>query len=168
MRADVYQGCEAAFLLRRVSEMWCHDQKVWRFMFTRYLPALAVLSALWEVAQLPLYTLWWEAPPLSIAYAVLHCTLGDVLIGICALLLALIVTRADALRDWRWHRVGVVAIAFGLAFTVFSEWLGTGVRASWVYSEWMPVIPFVLIGVSPLLQWVVVPVVALALSRRVA
>ena len=150
------------------TRVWCHDPHVWRFVLVRYLPALAALSALWEVAQLPLYTLWWETPPLSIAYAVLHCTLGDVLIGICTLLLALIVTRSGALRDWRWRRVGVIAVAFGLAFTVFSEWFGTAVRASWTYSEWMPVTPFVPIGVSPLLQWVVVPLTALALSRRVS
>lgn len=148
--------------------MWCHDQKVWRFVFARYLPALAVLSTLWEVVQLPLYTLWWEAPPTSIAYAVFHCTVGDVLIGAGALLTALIATRSGALRDWNWILVNTVAVIFGLAYTVFSEWLGTGVRASWTYTEWMPVTPFVPIGVSPLLQWVVVPLAALALSRRVA
>lgn len=155
-------------MLRRVIEMWYHDPKVWRFVFARYLPTIAVLNVLWEVAQLPLYTLWWEAPPSSIAYAVLHCTLGDVLIGICALLLALIVTHADALRDWRWQRVGIITIAFGLAFTSFSEWFNTTVLTNWTYSEWMPVTPFVPIGISPVLQWVLVPLAALSLSRRVA
>lgn len=40
----------------------------------------------------------WEAPPVSIVYAVFHCTLGNVIIGVGALLAALIVTRAGALR----------------------------------------------------------------------
>jgi len=172
VRADLYQGREAAFVLRGVSEMWYHDPKVWCFVLARYLPALAVLNALWEIAQLPMYTLWytlwWEAPPLSIAYAVFHCTLGDVLIGIGALLAALIVTRAGALCDWHWIQVGAITATFGLSYTAFSEWFNTTVRAVWTYSEWMPVTPFVPIGVSPLLQWVVVSVVALALSRRVA
>lgn len=101
---------------------WCHDPHVWRFVFARYLPAIAVLNVLWEVAQLPLYTLWWEAPPLSIAYAVLHCTIGDVLIGVGALLTALIATRSGVLRDWHWLRVSVISVAFGLVFTAFSEW----------------------------------------------
>lgn len=148
--------------------MWSHDPKVWQFVLARYLPALAALSALWEIVQLPLYALWREASPASIAYAVFHCTLGDVLIGAGALLAALIVTRSGTLRDWRWIRVGAFAVAFGLAYTAFSEWFNTAVRASWTYSEWMPVTPFVPIGVSPLLQWVIVPVVALALSRRIA
>ncbi len=119
--------------------MWCHDPKVWRFVFARYLPALAVLSTLWEIAQLPLYTLWWEAPPLSIAYAVLHCILGDVLIGVGALLAALIITRSGALRDWCWILVGTVIVTVGLGYTAFSEWFNTTVRPVWTYSEWMPV-----------------------------
>lgn len=168
MRADVYQRCEAAFVLCRLSKMWCHDSQVWRFVFTRYLPALAVLSALWEIAQLPLYTLWWEAPPTSIAYSVFHCTVGDVLIGVGSLLTALIAIRASVLRDWHWILVNTVAVIFGLVFTAFSEWFNTTVLASWTYSEWMPLTPFVPIGASPLLQWVVVPLAALAFSRHVA
>ena len=64
--------------------------------------------------------------------------------------------------------MGAITATFGLSYTAFSEWFNTTVRAVWTYSEWMPVTPFVPIGVSPLLQWVVVSVVALALSRRVA
>lgn len=157
----------AAFLLRRLLEMWLHDPKVWRFVFARYLPTLAVLSALWEIVQLPLYTLWWEAPPTSIVYAVFHCTVGDVLIGVGALLVALIATRASAMRNWHWIRLGSVAVTLGFTYTAFSEWLNT-TRGIWTYSELMPVTPFVPIGISPLLQWLVVPLIALAFSRRFA
>ncbi len=156
MCTDIYQGRKATFVLCRLSKMWCHDSQVWRFVFARYLPALAVLSAL------------WEAPPTSIAYAVFHCTVGDVLIGVGALLAALIATRASALHNWHWILVNTVAVIFGFVFTAFSEWFNTTVLASWTYSEWMPLTPFVPIGVSPLLQWVVVPLAALAFSRRVA
>lgn len=148
------------------ARVWCHDPRVWRFVFARYIPAFAVLSALWEIVQLPLYTLWWEAPPAFIAYAVLHCTLGDILIGVGALFVALIMTRSGALRDWHWILVDIVMVAIGFSYTVFSEWINTSVRAGWRYSEWMPLIPFVSIGISPLLQWVIVPLAALALSRK--
>jgi hypothetical protein len=41
------------------------------------------------------------------------------------------------------------------------------VRASWAYSDWMPVIPIagLSIGLSPLLQWIVVPAAAFAITR---
>ena len=153
---------------RPAAGAWCGDPAAWRFVLGHYLPALAVFNLLWEVAQLPLYTLWTEAPPAYIVYAVLHCTVGDVLIGAGALLAGLIATRAGALREWPWTRVGVVAVVFGLAYTAFSEWMNTVVRAAWTYSEWMPVLPFVPIGLSPVLQWAVVPAAALVFSRRLA
>ena len=112
-------------------------------------------------------TLWTGAPPAYITYAVLHCTVGDVLIGAGALLAALVVTRAGALREWRWTRVGVVALALGLACTAFSEWMNTAVRGSWAYSEWMPVLPFNPLGLALLRQLVMVPTAAPAFSRRV-
>jgi hypothetical protein len=39
---------------------------------------------------------------------------------------------------------------------------------SWAYSDWMPVIPIagLSIGLSPLLQWIVVPAAAFAITGR--
>jgi hypothetical protein len=60
---------------------WYADPATRAFIALRYLPWLAALSLAWEIAQLPLYTLWHEAEPAYIAFAVAHCTIGDVLIG---------------------------------------------------------------------------------------
>lgn len=146
--------------------IWHADPQVWRFVFARYLPVFTPISLLWEIAQLPLYQLWAQAPPATLAYVVIHCTLADMLIGVLALLAALAATRAGPLEHWRWRRVGAVAVGFGLAYTAFSEWLNTTVRMSWAYSEWMPLTPFIPLGVSPLLQWLLLPAVALAWARR--
>jgi hypothetical protein len=47
------------------------------------------------------------------------------------------------------------------------EWLNIVVRASWAYSDRMPVVPVIGTGLSPLLQWVVVPTVAAEAARRI-
>jgi hypothetical protein len=148
--------------------VWYQDSDVWRFVFMRYLAVFAPASFLWEIAQLPLYKLWSDASPASIAYAVIHCTLGDVLIGVLALLAALVVTRAGALCQWRWKRVGSVALFFGFAYTAYSEWLNTAVLMNWAYSDLMPITPVLALGLSPLLQWLILPTVALLVSRRAA
>lgn len=145
---------------------WSSDSATWRLICRRYLPALGAFNLLWELVQLPLYTLWTEAPAADIAFAVMHCTAGDLLIGAGALFAALITTRAGVLREWRWLRIGAVAVVFGLGYTAFSEWMNAVANANWAYSEWMPVLPVVPIGLSPLLQWVLLPPAALALSRR--
>jgi hypothetical protein len=45
----------------------------------------------------------------------------------------------------------------GLVYTVFSEWLNVSVRGSWAYASAMPVVPILGTGLSPVLQWLVVP-----------
>lgn len=147
---------------------WYHDRAAWRFVALRYAPFLAGLSLAWEVLHLPLYTLWAEGAPAEIAFAVAHCTAGDVLIGLAALLLSLIATRAGRLADWRWRSIAAVAIALGVGYTAFSEWLNTSVREAWAYSDWMPVLSPAGVGASPLLQWLVVPALSLWLARRAA
>jgi hypothetical protein len=63
----------------------------------------------------------------------------------------------------------VFSLIVGIAYTIFSEWLNVVVRASWDYSELMPVVSALglHIGVSPLLQWIVVPTAALAITKGV-
>lgn len=134
-----------------------------RLQFTlRYLAILAPASLLWEFAHMPLYTLWLEGTTWEIVYAGVHCTGGDVLIGAAALFLGFSLFGGS---DWPRRRAVVVAlaaIAFGLAYTVFSEWLNITLRQSWAYRDIMPRVPFLGTGLSPLLQWLVIPAMAYA------
>src|SRR3982074_1508306 len=105
-----------------------------------YLSVATALHLVWEMAQLPLYTIWWTGTRLEILFAVIHCTAGDLLITASALALAALVAR---IRHWRffWKRMMLTAILLGLCYTVFSEWLNTQVRQSWSYTEAMPLLP---------------------------
>lgn len=134
----------------------------------RYLPWLAGLNLVWELAQLPLYTIWSEAPPREIAFAVVHCTLGDVLIGAAAIVIALLAVRAPALERWNWVMIGTLAVLLGVGYTVLSEWMNTTIRPSWQYSSLMPLLSIgnVAVGLSPLAQWLIVPPLALYLAAR--
>jgi hypothetical protein len=144
-----------------VSANWLGAQRA-------YLLTIAVGDLVWEMAQLPLYTLWQTGTPGEKLFAVVHCTLGDLLIALAALTFGLVLAGHC---DWPLRRFAAVAalmLAFGLGYTVFSEWLNIVVRKSWAYSSLMPVVSaFGLgIGLSPLLQWIVVPTLALYAARR--
>jgi len=126
------------------------------------------LNLVWEIIQLPLYTIYYETDLQTIAYAVAHCTLGDALIALSSFLLA-----AAATRSWNWPvdrtaRGATVAVTAGLAYTVFSEWFNVSVRGSWAYTPAMP--QLFGLGLLPLLQWLVLPLLGLfifrALERR--
>lgn len=147
---------------------WYSDRNAWKLVVLGYLPFLAALNLLWEIAQLPLYAIWWDAPIGEIAFAVAHCTAGDVVIGVAALIAALIVTRSGPLEGWRWLRLGFIATTAGLAYTGFSEWSNTAVKNSWQYSALMPTIDLdgIRIGLSPVAQWLLLPPLALYLARR--
>jgi len=145
---------------------WYRDRASLKFIAFRYVPLLGAFNLLWEIAQLPLYTLWEESPPSFIAYAVVHCTLGDVVIGTLALLIALAATRARAVATWRWRQVALFLAIPAVGYTALSEWINTVARAGWAYSALMPVVNLggFEIGLSPLAQWLVIPPVALWLA----
>lgn len=145
---------------------WYQDRAA-RGLIVRHALVLGSLNLVWETAQLPLYTLWEEAPPSVLAYAVVHCTLGDVLIGLSALLIALILTRAEAADGWNLRTVLPLLVVIGIGYTGCSEYLNTVARANWTYSALMPVVNLggFEIGLAPLLQWLVLPPMAFWLAR---
>jgi hypothetical protein len=151
-----------------VSEaLWFRDRQAWRLIVRAYLPLLAGLNLVWETAQVPLYTLWDEAAPAYIAFAVLHCTLGDVLIGMAALLSALIAERERSLAQWRWRRIAVPTALVGATYTAFSEWMNVTRLGNWSYADSMPRIEVAgfELGLTPIAQWLIVPPLALYFAR---
>jgi hypothetical protein len=134
----------------------------WLGALRRYVMVAALGHLGWELAHLPLYGIWREGSGRAIAVAVLHCTAGDLVIGVTALVLALVLVGG---RQWPagegFLHVAAAAIVIGVAYTVYSEWLNTTIRRTWTYSPLMPVLPGIGIGLSPVAQWVVVPSAAL-------
>ena len=123
-----------------------------------------VLHLVWEIGQLPFYTLWEETNAWRIALYVTHCVLGDVMIATLAYLaVALAWRQADwpRLRPWTG---GIMLVALGLGYTVFSEWYNVYRAGAWAYAETMP--RLLGIGLTPLLQWLVVPSAMLVLIQR--
>lgn len=126
----------------------------------RYLAVLTSASLLWEFAHMPFYTLWQTGTAGHIAFAAIHCTIGDALIGMAALALAVVFAGGAHWPHKRRVRVAVVMILLGLIYTVFSEWLNVELRQSWAYRDIMPTVPPIGTGLTPLLQWIVIPLVA--------
>ena len=147
---------------------WYLDRDARSLIAFGYLPWLGGLNLAWETVQLPLYTLWSEASAGTIAFAVAHCTTGDIAIGAAALIIVLILGREGALSQWHWRRIAVCTALAGAAYTVFSEWSNTAVLGSWAYSGLMPTLEVagIDIGMSPLLQWLVLPPLALYLAGK--
>jgi len=116
-----------------------------------------VASAAWESLATPLYT-DRSAGAARLLASRLHCTVGDVLV-----LLAAHAITALAFRERHWARrrrapALALFLALGVAYTAVSEWLNVRVAGSWAYAPEMPTVSG--LGIAPLLQWVLVPLLA--------
>ncbi|TDH62334.1 hypothetical protein E2C06_12040 [Dankookia rubra] len=143
----------------------CLGTPDWVTALRRHLGAVAVGNFAWEFAHLPLYTLWRTGTPGEIAFAALHCTLGDVLIAACSLVAALLFLGAPEWPRRRFAPVAAAAVAIGLGYTVYSEAANLA-RGTWAYSELMPTLPWLGTGLSPLVQWLLIPTASLAWACR--
>ncbi len=121
------------------------------------------LNPAWEIAQLPLYTLYRTSGPTTIAYDIAHCTAGDALIALSSYGVAVLATRRPRWPVERPALGAAAAIATGLTYSAVSEWLNVLMWGSWAYAPTMPTIYG--IGLSPLLQWLAVPIVTLFAVR---
>lgn len=126
------------------------------------------LELLWETVQFPLYNVWRQHDWGYILYGLAHCTLGDLLILLVAYEMVALWLRN---RGWLTNNViygGMLFTLFGAGYTVFSEIINVRIEGTWGYTDLMPRVPFVDIGATPLLQWLLIPPVLLWWMRRAA
>ena len=136
-------------------------EQSWLGGIRRYFSVILMGNLIWEFSHLPLYTIWETGTLGDLIFAAIHCTGGDMLIALASLVAALVLTNSENWPVETRPRLLVMTLLFGLGYTIFSEWLNIEVRQTWAYRDVMPVIPGTWIGLSPLLQWIVVPSLAL-------
>ena len=132
-----------------------------------YLSAILVGNLAWEIFQLPLYTISQTRDIWEQAFAVIHCTVGDLLIAALTFGLALLTMGYPGWPALYFKRVAAGTTGLGLSYTVFGEWLNTSVLHNWAYSDLMPVISLASleIGLSPVLQWSLIPPICFVYAR---
>lgn len=138
---------------------WYKHKSSWSFILARFLLRLLLLSLAWEILQLPLYTLASEPRAAWVAYAIAHCTVGDAMIGMAALVGALTICQANEPARWPRAKIVVWMALLTVSYTILSERYNVA-HGSWDYSLWMPIIPLIGVGLSPLLQWLLIPIAA--------
>ena len=122
-----------------------------------------LLAFLWEMLQMPFY----QMGGLSTSQATRNCalaTFGDA--GI--MVFAYWVTTRFApdrlwLRQWRARPLAIY-LSVGMVITIVVEHFALRSDWGWTYSETMPTIAT--IGLVPILMWLIVPLVTLALAKR--
>lgn len=132
----------------------------------RWLAWATAANLVWESAQQPLYDVLPAHLGGDRVLATLHCTAGDALIaGLAYAAATITVGRARwPLAPRAWGTGLLAAVLVALAYTAISEWRNVAVLAQWRYRPVMPTLHG--IGLAPLLQWIVVPLLATWAVRR--
>ena len=126
-----------------------------------------LMSFPWEMLQAPLYIGMAEAPHWSATLSCLVATLGD-----CVLFLVAFEMTAAIFRNRHWIRTATFLQVFwftaiGLIVTVLIEEAAVrGIGWNWRYTALMPRLPLLGTGLSPVLQWMILPPLVMWLVRR--
>lgn len=128
------------------------------------------LSYAWELAQAPLYV-GLERYNAAVFWHCFGASLGD---GVMVLIMT--ATGRVILGRWDWFEQPgasgyIVMLATGLVLAVLVETVALQLLGRWQYTENMPIVPGLGIGVVPIAQMVILPPVifrtaALWLSRK--
>ena len=115
-----------------------------------------MLNYLWELAQAPLYV-GMEDYHAGLLWHCFVASLGD---GVMMLLIVAAGWITLRRRDW-FERPGiagyVIMLTAGFLLALIVEWLGLHVLRRWEYSERMPLVPALHVGVSPIAQMLFLP-----------
>ncbi len=124
-----------------------------------------ILNATWEWLESPFFIDMTSDLNTIIWYRI-HCTLGDSIILMIGYIL-----MSFYYRNFSWvHNSNVkhhaIFVVMGTIYTLFSEYLNVYANNSWSYSDYMPLLPFVNIGLVPLFQWIILPPVVIFITKR--
>lgn len=127
-----------------------------------------LLNFPWEFLQVPLFEQMPNAPHWEAIKTCSRATLGDAAIML-AVYWAVAATRGN--RNWitkpdtanvlLFTTLGVLTTAIIERLAMAGFWIG-----SWTYSAAMPVVPGIGVGLSPLLQWLVLPPLVVWFVKR--
>lgn len=125
-----------------------------------------LLHFVWEFLQVPTYAGMAEMAHWHGIKLCTSATIGDVGFALTAFWTASLVARTRHWMDDLAAMPVVVFLGIGIALTIGFEFYYTEITYRWTYSDLMPLVPPFGTGLSPLVQWIVIPPIVLWMSRR--
>ena len=127
-----------------------------------------LLNLPWELWQVPLFERMPLAPHWEAVKTCSRAAAGDAVIALVAYWAVALVVRH---RGWvvvptASRVLGFTACGLGITIAIERLALGGVWMQNWAYSPLMPVVPGLGVGLSPLVQWLVLPPLLIWLMQR--
>ena len=138
-------------------------QPKWRFVVALFVVAVLANYA-WELAQSPFYAgMQFNARTLG------HCFLAALGDGAIVFFIYFLDWLTFGRRQptgpfTRWRLAAMSSTGFVVGAIV--EWIGVDALHRWSYSEAMPMLPVLRVGLSPILQMVILPPIIFLVARK--
>ncbi len=140
------------------------DKRSYQHFIVTIAVAAFVLNFAWEVAQGPLYE-GYQYDLEHISFCALASIADMFMVLVLLFAFGLIYNNAFWIMPLRLSR-SLLLILVGGVGAVFAEMLHTW-RGNWSYADAMPLIPFVEVGLSPVLQFAILPLIIFVLSKKI-
>ncbi|MBU1823095.1 MAG: hypothetical protein KKG00_16545 [Bacteroidetes bacterium] len=135
--------------------------------FRRYMAVVAgvayLLNLAWEVSQGFLYE-GYEYDVKHISFCALASVADMLMVFILLFGFGLIYGNVYWTRHLPLHRITALMVTGGLG-AIVAETLHTG-RGSWSYADAMPLLPWVNVGLTPVLQFTILPLIIFWVFRK--
>lgn len=122
-----------------------------------------ILNFIWEVAQGPLYENFqydWK----HISFCALASVADMFMVLVLFFGFSLIYKNVFWISHWNTNQVATLVLVGGVGAILSERWHIT--QGDWAYAESMPVIPVIEVGLSPVLQFAILPLIIFLLSRK--
>ena len=128
-----------------------------------------LLNFIWETWQVPLFQSMDNLTHFETTIGCTRAAVGDVVILLVAFWIIALTARS---RSWIIHPTTIQVtgfIAIGIVITVVVEAISIHVLNRWQYAAAMPTLPILGTGITPILQWLMIPpiIVFMKLSRGI-
>lgn len=140
-----------------------HEKYIFKFYTSTVFVIAFILNLYWELAQLNLYK--------NAVYDISHisfCSLGSIadaiMVTLIYLLFSMILKNEKWIENVHLYQISIMVI-LGAVGAVLSEKRHLSI-GTWEYSNLMPLIPILNVGLSPVLQFILLPGITYFLSFK--
>ena len=137
------------------------DKKVFTHFIFITIAVGFILNFAWEVIQIPLYK-GSSFTTSHIAFCALGSLADVIMVLLLYLMFAFIFKNAFWITNVRWQRILLLMLT-GTIGAILSEMRHLSL-GSWAYADSMPIIPVVKVGISPVLQFMLLPLLTYCIS----